>query len=150
MVTQQPVAQETCQGGSATFTARASGSAPLAYQWRRGTANVLDGGHISGAVSPALTIHSAMLADAAPDYNLVVTNSAGSITTGNVALAVYATGAGDANGDGVLDGQDVAPFVAYLLSGAAASPGYCAADMNGDGLHDGADIQAFVNTLIPP
>lgn len=149
VLNQQPTSQATCEGGSATFSAAASGSG-LTYQWRRGVTNLSDGGGLSGTLTVALAINPAALSDAASDYNLVITNAAGSITTNNVALTVFVTGSADANGDGVVDSQDVQPFADYLLGGGSPAPEYCAADMNGDGRVDGADIQPFVDSLILP
>ena len=50
---------------------------------------------------------------------------------------------GDVNGDGVVDGLDIQPFVDLLTGG-----GYQAeADINGDGVVDGLDIQPFVDII---
>ncbi|MCK6485675.1 MAG: hypothetical protein HUU22_06040 [Phycisphaerae bacterium] len=149
-ITNPPVSQATCEGGAVTFAAVISGSAPLTFQWRRGLINLTDGGHIFGAETAALTIDPVTISDAAPDYNLVVSNAAGSITTADVALSVYATGSGDANGDGLLTAEDVAPFASFLLAGGPPGPGFCAGDMNADGQLDALDIQPFVSALISP
>ena len=50
---------------------------------------------------------------------------------------------GDLNGDGVVDGLDIQPFVDLLTGG-----GYQAeADIHGDGVVDGLDIQPFVDVI---
>jgi len=50
---------------------------------------------------------------------------------------------GDVNGDGVIDGLDIQPFVDLLTGG-----GYQAeADINGDSVVDGLDIQPFVDII---
>ena len=50
---------------------------------------------------------------------------------------------GDVNGDGVVDGSDVQPFVDVLTVGAY----HAQADINGDGIVDGLDIQPFVDII---
>src|SRR4030095_8681431 len=75
-ITQQPTNTSACVGGSASFSIVATGTAPLNYQWRRGTTNLVDGGNISGATTPTLTINPVGTGDAATNYNCVVTNVA--------------------------------------------------------------------------
>jgi uncharacterized delta-60 repeat protein len=59
-------------GGSVTFSAKATGSAPLFYQWR------LNGVGLAGATNAELTLPSVAVADAG-SYTVVVANDAGSI-----------------------------------------------------------------------
>jgi len=80
-ITTQPASVTVTAGTSASFTVVASGTAPLAYQWRKG------GVTISGANSATYTIGSAQTSDAA-DYAVVVSNSAGSVTSGNATLTI--------------------------------------------------------------
>jgi|GEM_PF-4117046 len=94
----QPVNTSVCNGGSTGFTVVASGTAPLSYQWRRGTTNLSDGGHISGANSPTLSINPAGPGDAGTDYNVVVSNDCGSVTSNNVSLTVVDNPTADAGG----------------------------------------------------
>lgn len=68
-------------GGSFTLTATASGSAPLAYQWRRGTTP------LGGQTNPTLNLSGVTAADSG-DYNVVVTNAAGNATSNSVTVAV--------------------------------------------------------------
>ncbi|HVP13519.1 MAG TPA: immunoglobulin domain-containing protein, partial [Phycisphaerae bacterium] len=82
-ITGQPTNQTACSGGSAGFTVTATGSPAPTYQWRRGTANLVNGGNISGATTATLTINPVGTGDAATDYNCVVTNSSGSVTSNN-------------------------------------------------------------------
>jgi hypothetical protein len=89
-ITQSPASLSVCAGPSASFSVTATGSAPLSYQWRRGTTNLTNGGTISGATSATLTISSVAVGDAATDYNCVVTNSCSSVTSGNATLTVNA------------------------------------------------------------
>jgi hypothetical protein len=64
-------------------------------------------------------------------------------TPGTVTLLVLP---GDVNGDGVVNGLDVDPFVDLLLGGSYLA----AADMNGDGLVNGLDVSPFVTAVVGP
>lgn len=56
---------------------------------------------------------------------------------------------GDVSGGGLVDMDDVGPFVMVLLDPGSASPDdLCAADVNGSGLVNGQDIQDFVNVVM--
>lgn len=61
-------------GGSATLSVNAGGSAPLAYQWRRGSFT------LPGATTATLTLTNAQTFDAG-DYTVTVTNGLGSVTS---------------------------------------------------------------------
>jgi hypothetical protein len=80
-ITTQPSNQTVNQGQNATFSVVATGSAPLAYQW------TFNGGNISGATASSYTVVSAQPANAGT-YAVVVTNSAGSVTSANASLTV--------------------------------------------------------------
>ena len=73
-IAQQPQSQTVNQGSNATFTVTASGTTPLAFQWRFNTTN------IAGATTIAYTRTNAQPADAG-SYTVVVTNVAGSVTS---------------------------------------------------------------------
>jgi len=64
-----------------TFSVAASGTAPLAYQWRK------NGSGITGASSSSYTINSVATGDAA-SYDVVVNNSCGSVTSAPATLTV--------------------------------------------------------------
>lgn len=83
-----PVSQAVCSGASVTFAVGAWGSSPLRFRWRKGTAEMEDGGRISGAASDRLTISGVGAEDAAADYNCVVTNDFGSETSASAALSI--------------------------------------------------------------
>ncbi|MDI1353297.1 MAG: ice-binding family protein [bacterium] len=67
----QVPSQTICAGASVVFSVAASGNG-LTYQWRKGTSNLVNGGNISGASSPTLTITAANITDASANYNLVI------------------------------------------------------------------------------
>jgi hypothetical protein len=77
----QPAATTVDAGQSATFTASASGSLPLSYQWQK------DNVDLSGATSATFTLPSAQAADAAT-YRVLVTNPAGTVTSNGALLTV--------------------------------------------------------------
>jgi hypothetical protein len=78
-----PASQTVTQGFGATFTVLAGGTAPLSYYWRKGTTM------IGGPVGPAFTIASAQLTDAG-SYSVIVSNSAGTVTSSAATLTVQA------------------------------------------------------------
>ncbi len=58
---------------------------------------------------------------------------------------------GDVSGDGNVDVDDTADFIAVLLDpGAASADELCAANVNGDANVDGLDVQAFVDLVLTP
>ena len=84
-ITTQPVSQTKNVGESCTFSVVASGTTPLTYQWRKGGTN------ISGATSSSYTISSVQLSDAG-NYDCIVTNSCGSVTSSTAVLTVNGSG----------------------------------------------------------
>ncbi|PTY06178.1 hypothetical protein DB347_12055 [Opitutaceae bacterium EW11] len=82
-ITTQPQSATVTAGNPASFTVGASGTAPLAYQWKK------DGTAISGATSATYSIASAATTDAG-NYTVVVSNSAGSATSNAATLTVNA------------------------------------------------------------
>jgi pectate lyase len=82
VITAQPQNQSVTPGNSATFTAVASGSANLFYQWYFNT-NTL----IPGATNATLVLNSVQSTNAGI-YSVVVTNTAGSATSSNAMLTI--------------------------------------------------------------
>jgi hypothetical protein len=80
-ITSQPSGQTVTEGASVTFTVIATGTAPLAYQWKK------NGGDIGGATSSTLTFPSTLTTDSA-DYTVVVSNAFGSVTSAIATLLV--------------------------------------------------------------
>ena len=74
-------------GGTAVFSATASGSAPLAYQWCENDINLTDGGGVSGTTTTNLTL-AGVTTNSTANYTLVITNAYGSITSSVAALTV--------------------------------------------------------------
>lgn len=86
-ITSPPVNRTNVAGSTATFTVAASGTAPLAYQWRINGANVPGGWNISGVQTTNLTISSVLNNDAG-SYSVVVTNAFGSVTSSVATLTI--------------------------------------------------------------
>ena len=76
-----PTARTVTAGSSATFAVVASGSPTLTYQWRKA------GVALTGNTTAALTLTNAQAADSA-NYDVVITNSVGSVTSAAAALTV--------------------------------------------------------------
>jgi parallel beta-helix repeat protein len=81
---QQPASASVVDGGSATFSVTATGTAPLTYQWQR------NGRDIAGATLPTLAVDHLALTDTGTQYRVLVTNSAGSVTSTSAVLTVTA------------------------------------------------------------
>jgi len=81
-ITSQPAAQSVTVGQTATFSVVASGTAPLIYQWQKGTAAIA-GATSAGYITPPTT-----LADSLSKFQVVVSNSAGSATSNQAVLTV--------------------------------------------------------------
>jgi hypothetical protein len=81
MIITQPAGQSTILGGSAIFSVTASGSAPLSYQWFLGTTA------LAGATNATLALANVVPANAGT-YSVVVSNSAGTVTSSNAVLVI--------------------------------------------------------------
>jgi len=80
----QPASRTVTAGQTAAFTVTAAGTAPLTYQWRR------TGPRISGATSSSYTTPATTSSDNGAQFTVVVSNSAGSITSNPATLTVSA------------------------------------------------------------
>jgi hypothetical protein len=85
-ITTQPASCTNVVGATASFNVVADGTAPLIYQWQSNGTNLVD------ATNAMLTLNDITL-DQAGTYSVTVTNIAGSITSSNAVLSVYATAA---------------------------------------------------------
>ena len=80
-ITEQPQSQSAVEGNPVTFTVSTTGTAPLSYQWQK------DGVDIIGAIDASYTIDNVKPTDAG-SYTVMVSNSAGSVTSGVAVLTV--------------------------------------------------------------
>lgn len=80
-ITLQPISVVGVAGGDYEFVVAATGSATITYQWRK------DGTPISGEVSATLSLANVDSGDEA-DYDVVLTNGAGSVTSNVATLSL--------------------------------------------------------------
>jgi hypothetical protein len=83
IIVTQPAGQAVVAGGAAALSVVAAGTAPLNYQWRK------NGTTVAGATNATFVISNALAADAG-SYSVVVSNSAGNVTSNAVALSIVA------------------------------------------------------------
>jgi photosystem II stability/assembly factor-like uncharacterized protein len=84
VVTSNPADLTVQAGQTATFSVVATGSAPLAYQWQRGTVS------IAGATAASYTTPATVVGDSGATYAVVVSNAAGSAASAPAMLTVTA------------------------------------------------------------
>ena len=80
-ITTQPQSHTVPAGSNVTFTVTATGTAPLAYQWRKNGAN------IGGTTGSSYTL-TAITTNNAGNYDVVITNSCGSAFSSVATLIV--------------------------------------------------------------
>ena len=85
-ITVQPANATVSVGQMATFSVTATGTAPLSYQWQKNKAN------ISGATAASYTTPATTSGDNGAKFDVVVSNSAGSMTSGTAMLTVNPAG----------------------------------------------------------
>jgi alpha-tubulin suppressor-like RCC1 family protein len=90
-ITAQPAGCTNIVGATINFNVVADGSAPLNYQWQANGTNLVD------ATNATLTLNNITL-DQAGIYSVTIANDAGSVTSSNAVLSVYANAAALLNG----------------------------------------------------
>ncbi|BCU78035.1 immunoglobulin domain-containing protein [Luteolibacter sp. LG18] len=117
-ITTSPSSLTVTAGQSATFTVVASGTAPLTYQWYKGTTA------ISSATSASYTISSTTTSDAG-SYSCKVTNGAGTATSNAATLTVNTpVTAPDITTDPASKTVDVGAAVAFQVVATGTSLNY--------------------------
>src|SRR5882762_4430108 len=86
-ITAQPVSQTVTAGQTASFGVAATGTAPLSYQWQKSGVN------IAGANSATYTTAATTTSDNGATFRVVVSNTAGTATSGAATLTVNAAAA---------------------------------------------------------
>ncbi len=86
-ITSQPVSLTVNVTSNAAFAVTAAGTLPLAYQWRKDGASLVDGGTVSGATTTNLVLANLQTNDAG-NYTVVITNAYGSVTSAVASLTV--------------------------------------------------------------
>lgn len=141
-----PQPQMVPAGTPARFDVVAAANPTPRFQWRKNAQPIF------GATSETLIIDFAGLSDVG-EYDVVISNDLGSITSEEVILDVLLLG--DLNCDGAADILDVDAFALGLVDAAAYAQAYpncpiARADVNGDTVIDGFDIPSFVEMLVAP
>jgi len=131
-ISSQRVNQSVCPGATASFTVSASGSGTLTYQWRHNGSPLVNGGRVSGALSPTLVIGPVTVADAGA-YDVVVSNTCGSITSTVGILTIDPT---DTDGDGTPNCSDGCPMDPAKIAPGQCGCGFADTDTDGDGTAD--------------
>ncbi len=85
VITNQPAAQATAPGTTATFRVRATGTAPLAYQWQKNPGNGF--ADLADRTNTTLVLANVQPWDAG-DYRVVITNTTGARTSAMARLYV--------------------------------------------------------------
>ena len=86
-ITTQPSDRTVTVGQTATFTVVAAGTPTPTYQWQQ------DGVNISGATSATYVTPATVAGDSGTKFDVVVSNSAGSVTSSSATLTVNAASA---------------------------------------------------------
>jgi Immunoglobulin domain/Immunoglobulin I-set domain len=89
-ITTQPAAQTVTMGQAATFAVVATGTAPLTFQWQKNGAN------IANAAAASYTTPATTMTDNGSKFSVVVSNSAGTVTSAAATLTVNAASAAPA------------------------------------------------------
>src|SRR5215813_4897342 len=84
-ISTKPANQAVTVKQTATFTMAATSTAPLTYQWQK------NGAAVSGATSASYTTPATTSADNGAQFVVVVSNSAGSVTSNAATLTVTAS-----------------------------------------------------------
>jgi uncharacterized repeat protein (TIGR03803 family) len=103
-ILEQPSSRTNDVGTLAKFSVSAIGSKPLAYQWLKNGQPIVDGGNVSGATTSTLALANVQPNDAG-EFSVIVSNSAGTVTSSVAILALPA----DSDGDGIPDDVDLCP-----------------------------------------
>ena len=82
LLTTQPASLTVAEGAGASFTAAATGSGTLTYQWQR------NGVDIAGATGISYAIPSAVISDSGAAYTVVVHSTGGNATSAAATLTV--------------------------------------------------------------
>src|SRR6266700_2620801 len=81
-ITTPPASQTVTAGQTATFAVVAAGTAPLSYQWQK------NGVNIAGATAASYTTPATTTSDSGSTFRVVVTNTAGTVTSAAATLTV--------------------------------------------------------------
>ena len=83
----QPNSQTASLGSTVSFSVQAQGSAPLSYRWYKNSLPLTEDTRITGSASSTLQIANVQASDAA-SYTVLISNQAGSASSGSAVLTV--------------------------------------------------------------
>jgi hypothetical protein len=93
--TQQPASTNELAGNDVLFGVQVSGTAPITFQWQKGTngifASLSNGGNVSGVTTSNLTVTAANYFSDAADYRVVASNAGGSVTSSVASAFLFST-----------------------------------------------------------
>jgi hypothetical protein len=145
-ISKQPASEVLLAGRTAKFSVAGSGDKPLSYQWRTNGVNLANGGRVSGATSPTLTISNVQLSDAAT-IDVVVDNIAHlPVASAPATLTVLASNSTPVAYEGAL--QAVNPAYYWRFNEASGSP--YAYDYWGGNIATNISLAAQANGPQPP
>jgi len=114
-ITVQPISQSLDAGGPVSLLIEVDGTGPFSYQWQ------LNGVDIAGATAATYALPSAQNFHAG-DYRVVVTNSAGSVTSAAASLVVQTPPASAARLLNLSTRGFIGPGTSILIPGFVVSP----------------------------
>lgn len=118
-ITTQPQPVTAWNGRDVSFLISATNA--VSYQWRRNGTSLSDTGGIAGTQSATLSITQVSIANEG-NYDCVVGNGCGTVTSAAASLTVNPPCLGDFNRDGHFNGLDIETVVALLLEGDSCYP----------------------------
>ena len=136
-ITAQPQSLTNVAGTTASFSATATGSAPLIYRWQLNGLILANGGGISGATTNTLTIASVQATNAG-SYTVVVSNAAGAVTSAVATLTV--SGPPTIILEPASQSVDEGNSVTFSVMAAGTLPLSCQWRKNGVDLSDGGNV----------
>lgn len=142
-VTAQPLHQAAVPGQPFCLAALAGGAAPLSFAWRFNGSPLANGGNLHGADTKALCFDSVARTNAG-EYQLVVSNPFGAVTSSVVRLAVAPLVAWGDNNYGQRDIPAEAADVVAVAAGGAHNLALCA-----DGSVVAWGDNSFGQTVVP-
>ncbi len=139
-ITQHPDPPESVEiGGQADFSVTATGSPTLTYAWRKDGDPLTDDTRIMGSHTAALTVSDAVQSDTG-DYDVVVSNGCGSVTSDTAHFTVYCLSDFDRNA--FVNGDDFDAFVFFFEAGDPQ------ADINHDTFVTGDDFDLYTQHFV--
>ena len=123
-IASQPASKAVLPGSTVQFGVQASGSAPLSYHWLFNGNILAGGGGVTGANTAILTLTGVSNINAGA-YSVIITNTAGAVTSSVVNLSILSVGTNFDQGT-----LGLAPLAFWRLN---ETSGTLAADASGNG-----------------